>query len=265
MNRRLAVLVSVAMLVAAVGPAVAVAQPGAAQAADDGPLAAEETTTASNATDEAANQTTPGAMLSGTIGVQKAEMNGEIERRAFGIQVAQAASNQSAAQVLARTQERLQDRVGELEQRRDRLQASRENGSISESRYRAQIAVMAAESAQVQTMANVSTQTAQGLPADVLQANGVNVTAIQQLRERARAMSGPEVAAIARQIAGPNVGAPMGPPDDVPGSPAKGPQTESGDGPGNGTNGGPPTATPTNETTQSTDGTTSQQSNGPGA
>lgn len=254
MRRHLAVLVAVAMLVAAVGPALAVADP-ATQATDDTVLAQQTTTTDTAENETAENETTPGAMLSGTVGVQKAEMRGEIERRSFGFQVAQAASNDSKAQVLQRTQEHLHDRVGDLEQQRDRLHEARENGTISEAQYRARVTVLAAESAQVQTMTNASTQTARGLPVDVLEANGVNVTAIEQLHERARTMAGPEVAAIARQVAGPNVGTPMGPPDDMPGGPQGGPMAGQTDRPGDGgdTNGPRMTTTAENETTTTSD------------
>ena len=270
MKRTLIVLLSMAMLVATAAPAMAVA-PDATQATDDEVFAAAETTTEANETadDETAdNETPPGAMLAGSIGVHEAEMKGAIEHRAFGIQVRDAATNESKAQVLNLTQERLQDRQMDLEERKDRLDEARDNGTISESQYRAQVAVIAAESAQVQTMANSTERTAQGLPAETLEANGVNVTAIHQIRERAQQMTGPEVAEIARQIAGNNVGAPMGPPENVPG-PQSGPMGGMDDGQdrgmnattqtGNGQGGMPADTTDTTtsgETVNETDDTT---------
>lgn len=227
MKRTLLVLLSVVMLVATAAPAVAVPA-DATQATDgDDALAAAETTTEANETTD--NETPPGAMLAGSIGVHEAEMKGAIEHRAFGIQIRDAATNESKAQVLNRTQERLHDRQTSLEERKIRLDQARDNGTMSESQYRAQVAVIAAESAQVQTMANSTERTAQGLPAETLEANGVNVTAIHQIRERSHQMTGPEVAEIARQIAGNDVGAPMGPPENVPG-PRSGPQGNMGDG-----------------------------------
>jgi hypothetical protein len=68
-------------------------------------------------------------------------------------------------------------------------------------------------------MANTTERAAEGLPADTLAANGVNVTALRQIRTRAQEMTGPEIAQIARQIAGPDVGHRMGPPADRPGGP----------------------------------------------
>lgn len=258
MKRTLIVLLSMAMLVATAAPAMAVA-PDATQATDDDVLVAADTTTETNETTEnetADNETTPGAMLAGSIGVHEAEMKGAIEHRAFGIQIRNA-TNESKAQVLNLTQERLQDQQMNLEERKDRLDEARDNGTISESQYRAQVAVIAAESAQVQTMANSTERTAQGLPAETLEANGVNVTAIHQIRERAQQMSGPEVAEIARQIAGNNVGTQMGPPENVPG-PQSGPHGGMDDGQDRGMN----TTTQSGNgqggmTTETTDTTTS--------
>lgn len=52
----------------------------------------------------------------------------------------------------------------------------------------------------------------------MLEENGVNVSAIQTLKRNASDMSGPEVAAVAQSIAGPNAGAPVstGAPENVP-------------------------------------------------
>ncbi|MDY6779809.1 MAG: hypothetical protein SV760_04545, partial [Halobacteria archaeon] len=47
--------------------------------------------------------------------------------------------------------------------------------------------------------------------------NGVNVTAIRMLKQKASNLTGPQVAAIARSIAGPPAGVPAGPPQGVPG------------------------------------------------
>lgn len=268
MKRTLALLLAMAMLAATAAPAMAVA-PDATQATDDDVLAAEETTTQTNETTDtnetADNETPPGAMLAGSIGVHEAEMKGAIEHRSFGIQVGDAATNDSKAQVLNLTQKGLQDRQMDLEERKDRLDEARDDGTISESQYRAQVAVIAAESAQVQTMANSTERTAQGLPAETLAANGVNVTAIVQIRERAQQMTGPEVAEIARQIAGDNVGAPMGPPENVPGH-QSGPQGGMGDGQqdgmdgttqdGSGQNGTTTETTTSHDATNETDDTT---------
>ncbi|AKH96659.1 hypothetical protein HLASF_0145 [Halanaeroarchaeum sulfurireducens] len=261
MKRMLTVLLAVGMLVGMTAPAVALAS-DASQATDD--VFAAQATTTGNAT--VANETPPGAMLAGSIGVHEAEMNGAIEQRSFNLQIRDAGTNDSMAQVLNRTQDRLQDRQRALEERKDRLEDGRENDTITESRYRAQMSVVAAESVQIETMANETERNAEGLPAETLEANDVNVTAIQQVRERAHSMRGPEVAEMARQIAGNNVGTPMGPPENIPGHQAgqhggmdnasAGPGQQSGmnatsaggDGPAAGNGQGEMTTNETNET-----------------
>ncbi|UWG46508.1 putative component of type IV pili like system [Halanaeroarchaeum sp. HSR-CO] len=225
MKRTLTVLLAVAMLVAAAAPAVAMTAPTAADATGD--TLADTTTVPDESAENATGDTPPGAMLAGSIGVHESEMKGAIEQRAFGHQIAAAASNESKAQVLKQTQDRTGERLTDLEERKTRLEQARENGTIAESQYRAQVSVVAAESARIQAMANTTERTAQGIPNETLRANGVNVTALHQMRDRAHDMTGPEVAEIARQIAGDDVGAPMGPPEHVPG-PQSGPQAGMG-------------------------------------
>lgn len=264
MKRTVTILLTVAMIVAVAAPAMAVAQPSATDAAGDDVFAADDgpTTTENESAVNESNEAPPGAMLAGSIGVQGSEMKGAIEQRAFGHQVRAAATNDSKAQVLNLTQERVQDRMTELEERKARLDAARDNGTISESQYRAQVSVIAAESEQIRTMANETERTAEQLPAETLRANGVDVTALEQLRDRAHNMTGPEVSEIARQIAGDHVGEPMGPPENRPGGPQSGPQSGMGDSRGgNGGDGMTDETTTADETTNETD-SNGDQSNG---
>lgn len=210
MNRTVTLLVALAVLVGGLAPAVAVAQPSQT-ATDDATIQAQ--------TDENATATdAPGATLAGVIGTQKAEIQGEVEQRAFGHQVAAAATNQSRAQVLAHTQERLQERLDGLQERHQALERARDNGNISDARYRAEVTQVAAKTATVRHMANNTERVAIAMPADTLEANGVNVTAIQVLRTQAQHMSGPEVMAIAHSVAGTDMGEPFGPPASMPGA-----------------------------------------------
>jgi hypothetical protein len=149
----------------------------------------------------------PGAQLSGVVGVQEAELNGDVEERAYGIRIAQANSSDAKAAVVAEQLNRSEQRVAELEERRAELEAARDNGSISNGQYRAQVAQLHAESQTVQRVNNQTNETASELPAETLEANGVNVTAIRTLSERASELSGPETASVARSIAGASVGA----------------------------------------------------------
>ncbi|WP_372479895.1 hypothetical protein ACAH01_00585 [Halomicrobium sp. HM KBTZ05] len=203
------VLVAVVLVV---GSLAAVPMAGLAAQTTETPTETSTTdtnTTDANATD--ANATAPGEQLAGVVGVQGAEIDGEVETRAYGIRVAQSESNDSKAAVVGQQVADVEQRLDELEQRRETLEAARENGSMSEGQYRARMARLAAETRTAERLANQSNETAQSLPAETLEANGVNATAIQTLRDRADQLSGPEVAAIARSIAGANASDGFGP------------------------------------------------------
>lgn len=214
MNRKrsivLATLVVAAGLISAVafvGSAAAEPSPGAQT------LEQQASTNQSNVTPS------PGAVLGGAVAAHQVELDGEIEQRSFGLQIAAAQSNESAAATLADVQDRLQNRSAALEGEFDELDQQRAN--MSEARYHAEATRLATEAQSLEGFANVSERTAGTMPSEVLTAQGVNVTAIQELRNHAQTTSGPEVAAIARSIAGPSMGQAMGPPTSIPGGPGE--------------------------------------------
>ncbi|MFB6266739.1 MAG: hypothetical protein ABEI31_03690 [Halodesulfurarchaeum sp.] len=238
MKHTVPLVVALLVLAGGVVPSMVAAQPAQKSAALDGSAIVAQTednetatnatndtnatnhTNATNATNASENATvSPGAMLSGVIGVQHAEINGAVEQRAFGLRVAAAASNGSIAQVIDETEQNLQARLSSLRAELQRLREARRNGSISEATYRAEVSELAARIQNVRALANSSARTAQHLPADVLQEHGVNVSAIRTLKMHAANLTGPEVAEIARSIAGPDIGKPVGPPEGVPGGP----------------------------------------------
>jgi len=198
---RTATLLVAALVV--VGGLAAVPATGLAQTATD-----DSTATATPESDDEerdGNATAPGDLLEGVLGVQEAEVEGEIENRTFGIQVAQAATDDAKADVVADRLDRIEERLTELEERKEELNESRENGTISEAEYRNEIAKLAVETNNTKQLANRSANVSEGLPEEVLREKGINVTAIQTLAERADELTGPEVAEIARSIAGPSV------------------------------------------------------------
>lgn len=156
----------------------------------------------------------PGERLAGVVGVQGTELTSNMEQRTFGHRMAAANSNASKASVVAQTVENLEQRLAELEQRKATLEEALANGSITQGEFAARMAQLMAEERALTRMLNTTADAANGLPTDVLEANGVNVSAIQELRTNAQNLTGEEVSAIARQIAGP--------PDDV------GPPTDRG-------------------------------------
>ncbi|GAA0265118.1 hypothetical protein [Halobacterium noricense] len=220
------VLLVTALLVVGAAAPMAVAASTA-----DGPAAAGSVAVqdgdAANETDNE-TETAPGAQLAGVVDVQGAEVEGEVEQRSFGLQVAAANSNASKASVVANHTQTLDQRLEALRERKQELEAARENGSISEGRYRAEMAGLAARVSTLQSMTNETAETARSLPEEALAERGVNVSALERLRTSASNLSGPEVAAIARNIAGVpgnnSTGPPFGngmagPPVDTPATP----------------------------------------------
>jgi hypothetical protein len=264
--RRITVILMVALMVASVA---VVPMSGLAATTDhvvteeqDGESAANETSdnetvdneTSDNETEDGNASVAPGQRLSGIVGVQEAELEGEVDRRAFGLQVARAATNTTKAEVVKEQVRDMQERIHELKENKQELNESLENDSMSEGRYAAEVAELAARTETVEQLANESENVTRGMPTDLLESNGVNATAIQMLKENASELAGPQVAQIARTIGGPDV-TPGGPPEGVPaGPPADRPgENESSDrGPGEagppsdrpGQDGGPPADRP---------------------
>ncbi|PSQ58965.1 MAG: hypothetical protein BRD23_05535 [Halobacteriales archaeon SW_9_67_25] len=223
-------IVAVALLVAVA------AVPVVGMAATDGTVLADqhENSTEDGAETDAAGDANasvaPGERLSGVVGVQEAELDGEVEGRAFGIKVAQAATNESRADVVADQLRDVEQRLNETEQRRRELEKARENGSISEGKYRAEMAKLAAQTQTAKELTNRSENASEGMPAELLESKGINASAIQTLKDRAEQLTGPEVAEIARSIAGNASPVGAGPSDRGPGD--GGPPEDRGPGDG---------------------------------
>jgi hypothetical protein len=188
-------IATVAVLVL-VGTVAAVPAAGLVQSSDDGAASAQTAANESNAS------VAPGERLSGVVGVGEAELEGEVESRAFGLAVARADSDEARADLIAQKVNESRERVENLSERREQLREARENGSISQGQYAARIAELAARSDNVQRTANDTANASEGLPAELLESKGVNASAIQQLRDNARNLTGQEVAEVARSIAG---------------------------------------------------------------
>ncbi|MEF8891510.1 MAG: hypothetical protein V5A31_09360 [Haloferacaceae archaeon] len=211
-TRRVALLVAAVLVVSAVVGVGGVAAQSGTETVTDAPTAdgANETETSGDGPPNG----TAAARLMGTVGVTEAEVEGEVERRAFGIAVSRAASNDSKVGVVASQFNRTRERLRELRERRAELNASYENGSMSESAYQARVATLAAQVNETETMINETHEESAGLPEERLEAKGINATAIQRLRTNASNLTGPEVSRIARSIAGPPEGVERGPSED---------------------------------------------------
>jgi hypothetical protein len=221
-----AAVVAVVVVLAGVAGAV-----GAVGAGPAGPGVADAEQATANDSEVA-----PGERMAGVVGAERASVESEVAVRAFDRRVAAADSSRAKARVVGGQIDDLQERLDELDAERAELEAARENGTLSQGEYRARLARLYAEERALQRLANRTEETARGLPVETLREQGVNVTAIERLRSDARNLTGPEVAAVARGVAGRSVGRPAG--AGSPDNRTQGPPGE--DGPGDGGDGGPP-------------------------
>ncbi len=189
---------------------------GGVFAADDDPETAAETEIA------------PGEQLAGVVGVQDAELDGEVSERTYGIKIANAQTDEAKADVVGEQLTDIEQRLEAQEAKQAELETERDAGNISEGAYQGQAATVAAEKGTIERLANQSATTAGELPADLLTERGINVSAIEELQERASELGGPESAEIAQSIAGDSVGQSIGA-DRERGPPADGPAGNASD------------------------------------
>lgn len=248
MNRGIALLVVVAVVVIAGGAGLAAAGPVETVAAQDDTETGDGSTEQNETTD-----ITPGERLSGVIGVQSAEVSGEVESRAFEVGLSRAETAAGQADLVAQRLDRNERRIEEIEQRQRELRERRDAGELSQGAYAARMAETAARAETVRRDANRSAAVASEVPETVRADRGLSWERVERVNQRASELSGPEVAAVARGVAGTDVGGPMaserrGPPSGVPGDGADrpgrgdGPPGDAGDSPANRSEGGNMTA-----------------------
>lgn len=199
MKRPITVIVAVLVAVAFVGAGTFAA------------AAADSPSNESDADAPGAADVEPGERLAGVIGVTDAELEGDLAERTFGVKIAQAASDDAKADVVADQLADVEQRLNELEDREAQIEEARERGELSEGASNAQVATLEAERQTAERLTNASAAVAGELPAELLAEKGIDVEAIDELRDRAAALGGDEVSAIAKSIAGPHVGESMAP------------------------------------------------------
>lgn len=187
----------------------------------------------------------PGATFAGVVGVQGAEVEGEVAQRALDRRLAAAETNASKAAVLAGETEDARGQLADLRERRETLRARYQSGEITRGEYRSKLARIAAQIRTLERRLNTSAAVAADLPPETLRERGVNVSAIAELRRNASEMADGEVAEAAREIGGngtgegltgdpgpPEVAGPpagAGPPEDAGSQGDTGPPESSGD------------------------------------
>ena len=198
MNRTTAITLTAILAVAMVAVPIAAAgvvSSGTVQDTPDG--------------DDGTESIKPGEQFNAAVGVQNAELDGEVSERALGAKIAAAETNETKAAVVAAGFTESQTRLEALEARLERWNESREAGEITEGRYRAEVATTVAELRTVERRLAVVETTAAELPAEALD-DRVDVESIRALRDRAGELGGPETASIARSVAGDDVGQSVG-------------------------------------------------------
>lgn len=176
----------------------------------------------------------PGEQLAGVVGVQEAELNGDVSERAYGIKLAKAETDAERADVVAEQSRDVEQRLENLERTHENLTAAYEAGNISHGEYSAKMAALEAERQTGERLANGTAATADGLDSELLAERGVDAEAIRTLSDRASELGGEEVSTIARSIAGDRVGQPVEN-DSEPGAPIELPNDRAG-GPDEGPN-----------------------------
>lgn len=158
----------------------------------------------------------PGAEVASVVMVEQAVIESEVEVRAYAKALEQAETPAERADIVADRIAADESRLADLQDDLDEIEHKFEQGEMPEGQYRAAIAVTAIEMA---TVENTIAQSAAEAPdlAEHLEERGVSVERIHELRTNASEMTGEEVAAIAKDVAGVDVDAP-GPPADLPGN-----------------------------------------------
>ncbi len=165
---------------------------------------------------------TPGEQFGGVIGVQDAELEGDLDERRFNQQLARADSDAERAAVVADRASHIEDRLADLEARLDELETARSDGEIPVGRYEAAVAAGETERVALERAAEQNAVVAAELPEPARQAAGVDEAAIRAQHDQVAALGGSESAAVAADVAGERAGDPpgadrrLGPPDDIP-------------------------------------------------
>ncbi|MFB6308669.1 MAG: hypothetical protein ABEH35_04995 [Haloarculaceae archaeon] len=181
MNSRQAMIVTVLV---AIGLGVVAAAPAAA---------ANETNQTANETNETGGL---GVQITAFMQSSSAETTDTVESGLWEEKFEQANESEQARLATNRTKT-LEERIEELRERNETLQNQFENGSISRAKYVAEASRLEGRIAALRSSVETADRAAEKA--------GVNDTRLQQLREQASEMDGPNVSAVARGVANPPV------------------------------------------------------------
>lgn len=174
------------------------------------------------------NETSFGAQMSAFAQATAADANATVDS---GMWTQRVNASENPGQAVRARATDLQQRLDALQNRTEHLEAARANGTITGVAYTARASAVHAELANLRHQVNETSQVAERV--------GVNTTKLDDLRTAAGNATGPEIAAIARNI----TDAGQGPPPWA-GDGGQGTQGGADDNPGNGSAGPPDDAGP---------------------
>lgn len=225
--------VSLALLVVLAGLALAAAGAPATVGAADRPAAQAEDGLAT----AGANNSSMGSQISAFMQASAGEAGTSVRSGMWNARYERANGSARTAVVEARIAS-LQDRLAALQREKAELLAAKRNGTVNASVFRARMSNIVGQLAAVnRSIEEAGTQA---------QATGADMSLVDELRANASEMTGPQVAAVARTIAGgPPAGLPAqaangsdrgggGPPDDTPGNGTGTDNDDNGQGSGQG-------------------------------
>lgn len=197
--RRVAIILAVVITVGMIGMGV-VANP-----TDDDPAVSDE-------------DLTPGHAVSSAVAAGEAELESEVEVRAFGHLLQEAETPEERADLIAERLSRDEETLAAIEERAKELEAELEAGNISHGQYIAELVKISASATTVQHTMNQSVAMSHGLGEELAE-RGVDPESLKDVRERAGEATPPTVTPPGLDDG--EVGPPMGHSDDDRGPPAE--------------------------------------------
>lgn len=159
--------------------------------------------------DDPGDDLAPGEHLGSVVGVQQAELDGEVSERAYGMKIESAQSDSDRASVANEQLTHIENRLDELETVREELDAAYENDEISDGEYRAKLAITVAEQRTIERLANNTAATVEQLDDDLLTEHGIDADEARASVDRANTLDGVDVSKLVHSIVGDRVGHPI--------------------------------------------------------
>lgn len=144
----------------------------------------------------------PGPGYSGIVGAQEAEVRSAYDARSFEERLAQASSDESRAAVIEAETRQIEVRLEELELRKDELQ----DLDADQSAYRAHVTSFVAQSRVLDQRLDRAQQAAETLPPALRDEYGLTAQNFRTLQNRTETLTTQKMVALARQVAGDDIG-----------------------------------------------------------